>query len=202
MARAQTKHRLAEAKLELERAAEFKSGSFEGGVFAVAGGSPAHSRIAANPAAALQNCLQGNACLPRNSDLRPKIGAADLSSYPDLSVICGPLQLAEGADDTVINPAVLFEALSASTEACDRGRKFGHCRQTPSLREYVPVSQKEPPIEQCVRQEDGRWVLNEATGLKAARAMPSLGVPLPLAGVFANGKLGPPTTRVQSAPAR
>jgi len=123
--------------------------------------------------------------VPYNADLRIKIEATGLYTYPDLSVICGSLQFAQGTDDTVVNPALLVEVLSDSTEAYDRGKKFEHYRQIPTLQEYLLVSQKEPRIEQFIRQPDGRWLLNEAAGLDASLELPSLRITLSLAEVFA-----------------
>src|SRR5258707_2381932 len=141
--------RLTEAEyLELEAAAEFKSEFFEGEMFAMAGGTPQHSLIATNLAAEFRDQLKTRPCVPYNADLRIKIEASGLCTYPDLSVICGPLQFAEGTDDTVVNPALLVEVLSDSTEGYDRGKKFEHYRQILTLQEYLLVGQKEPRIEQ------------------------------------------------------
>src|SRR5512141_796624 len=105
--------RLTEAQyLELERIAEFKSEFFEGEVFAMAGGTPQPSLIATNLAREFGNRLAGGNCVPYNSDLRIKVEATGLFTYPDLSVICGPLQFAAGTNDTVVNPTVLVEVLS------------------------------------------------------------------------------------------
>jgi len=186
MASTEPVRRLTETEyLSVERAAEFKSEFFDGEMFAMAGGTPQHSRIATNLAREFGNRLERSQCVPYNSDLRIKVEPTGLFTYPDLSVICGPLQFAAGTEDTMVNPTVLVEVLSDSTEAYDRGKKFEHYRQIPALKEYLVVSQKEPRIEQFVRQADGRWLLNEATGLKATLAIPSLGISLSLAEVFA-----------------
>src|SRR5437870_8707171 len=179
-------HRLTEAEyLEIERAAEFKSEFFDGEMFAMAGGTPQHSLIAINIAAEFRHRLKTHPCVPYNTDLRIKIEATGLFTYPDLSVICGPLQFADGTDDTVVNPILLVEVLSDSTEAYDRGKKFEHYRQIASLQEYLLISQKEPRIEQFVRQVDGRWLLTEAAGMNAVLELPSLRISLSLAEVFA-----------------
>ena len=178
--------RLAEAEyLKIERAAGFKSEFFDGEMFAMAGGTPQHSLIATNLAREMGNRLKSGHCVPYNADLRIKIEATGLYTYPDLSVICGSLQFAQGTDDTVVNPALLVEVLSDSTEAYDRGKKFEHYRQIPTLQEYLLVSQKEPRIEQFIRQPDGRWLLSEAAGLDASLELPSLRITLSLAEVFA-----------------
>jgi Uma2 family endonuclease len=182
----QTSRRLTEAEyLEIERAAEFKSEFFDGEMFAMAGGTPQHSLIATNLAAEFRNRLKDHACTGYNTDLRIKVEATGLLTYPDLSVICDPLQFAEGTDDTVVNPTVLVEVLSNSTEAYDRGRKFEHYRQIPNLREYLLVSQTEPRIEQFIRQSDGRWLLNEAAGMEKKIELPSLKITISLSEIFA-----------------
>src|SRR5207244_6997396 len=131
------------------------------------------------------NPLKGRPCVLFNSDLRLKIVATGLCTYPDLSVVCGPLELAGAEDDVIVNPTLLAEVLSDSTEAYDRGKKFEHYRQIPTLKEYLLVSQKEPRIEQFIRQPDGRWLLSEAAGLDASLELPSLCIRLSLAEVFA-----------------
>jgi len=130
--------RLTEAEyLALERSAPFKSEFFDGEMFAMAGGSPMHSLMGANLIGELRSKLKGGPCRPFTSDLRIKIEATGLFTYPDVSVICGPLHFVEGTDDTVVNPTLIVEVLSDSTEAYDRGEKFQHYRQMPSLKEYL-----------------------------------------------------------------
>jgi len=193
--------RLTEAQyLELERRAESKSEFFEGEMFAMSGGTPSHSQIATNLAAEFRNQLKGRNCVAYNSDLRLKVEVTGLITYPDLSVVCGPLQFAVGTDDTVVNPTVIVEVLSDSTEAYDRGRKFENYRQMPSLREYLLVSQKEPRIEQFVRQESDQWLLREAAGLNATLGLPSLKIEISLAEVFDGVVFVPTPIRPQTPP--
>jgi Uma2 family endonuclease len=196
MALPETLHRLSEAEyLDLERAAEFKSEFFEGEMFAMAGGTPEHSLISANVTREFGNRLLRSQCVAYNTDLRIKVEASGLFTYPDLSVICGALQFAQGTNDTVVNPTVLVEVLSDSTEAYDRGRKFEHYRQIPTLREYLMISQKEPRIEQFVRQSEGRWLLNEASGLEGNIELPSLDITISIAEVFRNVIFAPAALR-------
>src|SRR5256885_1371748 len=137
MALPRASRRLTEAEyLEIERAAEFKSEFFDGEMFAIAGGTPNHSLIATNLSREFGNRLTNIRCVAYNTDLRIKVDSTGLWTYPDLSVICGPLQYAEGTDDTVVNPTALVEVLSKSTEAYDRGRKFENYRQIATLQEY------------------------------------------------------------------
>jgi|SRR5437016_2563699 len=195
--------RLTEAEyLEIERAAEVKSEFFEGEIFAMAGGTPQHSLIATNLVGEFRNRLKDKSCVPYNADLRIKIEATGLYTYPDLSVICDSLRFAEGTDDTVVNPTVLVEVLSDSTEAYDRGKKFEHYRQIPALREYLLVSQKEPRIEQFIRQPNDHWLLVEAAGLEKSLELPSLGIVISLEEIFLKVNFVPGSIRNASAPPR
>lgn len=115
-------------------------------------------------------------------------------------MICGPPEFVPGTEDTVLNLTVLVEVLSDSTEAYDRGKKFEHYRQIQTLREYLLVSQKEPRIEQFIRQGDNRWLLNKAAGLEAMLEVPSLKIRLALAEVFAQVTFTP--TAIRAAPPR
>src|SRR3954462_9529189 len=111
----QTTPRLSEAEyLKIERAAEFKSEFFDGEMFAMAGGSPEHSLIATNLAREFGNLLWSHSCIAYNSELRIKIEATGVNTYPDLSIICGPVELAEGTEDTAVNPTLIVEVLSNS----------------------------------------------------------------------------------------
>lgn len=171
--------------LAQERIAVSKSEFFDGEVFAMSGGSLGHSLIATNLAAEFHRALKDSLCVPFNSDLRLKIQATGLLTYPDLSVICGPASFVDENEDTVTNPTLLAEVLSDSTESYDRGVKFRNYVQIPTLRDYLLVSQREPRIEQFSRQPDGRWVWHEALGLEATLAVPSLEVEIALAEVYA-----------------
>ena len=173
---------------------------FEGEMFAMAGGSPMHSLIATNLAREVGNRLKGHPCVPFNSDLRLKVAATGLYTYPDLSVVCGPLEFADGQADVIVNPTLLAEVLSNSTEGYDRGKKFEHYRQIPTLREYLLVSQKEPRLELFLRAADGEWRWREVTGLTAHLELPALQISLPLAVVFANVKFAASPLRASLPP--
>jgi Uma2 family endonuclease len=179
--------RLTEAEyLRIESAAAFKSEYFDGEMFAMAGGTPEHSLIGTNIAGEFRDRLKGHEGVAYNSELRIKIEATGLHTYPDLSIICGAVQIAEGSEDSAVNPTVIVEVLSDSTEGYDRGKKFEHYRQIRTLREYLLVSQKEPRIELFARGEDGRWLSMEASGLDARIEVSSLGIEIALREVFAN----------------
>jgi len=199
MALAQNVSRVNEAEyLRLERQAETKSEYFDGEIFAMAGGTRAHSLIATNLARELSSRLRTSDCVAYNTDLRVKVEATGLVTYPDVSVVCGAQRFLDEQEDTLLNPTVLIEVLSDSTEAYDRGKKFEHIRQISSCREYLLVSQKEPRIEQFIRQPNGEWTLKEAVGPSAEMRLPSLDIVLRLEEVFAKVQFTPARLRTRT----
>ena len=169
--------------LGIERTATYRSEYLRGEMFAMAGGSPTHSRIKTNVLGELRSRLKGNPCAPYDSDLRVKCPTG-LYTYPDASVFCSELEFDDEQKDTVLNPTLLVEVLSKSTEAYDRGKKFDHYRTIPSLREYVLVSQEEPMIQRFLRNEDDTWTLSVVADLNQSVRLQSLGIELPLAEVY------------------
>lgn len=143
--------------LELERAADEKHEFLRGEVWAMAGGTPTHSLIAANTGAALKAALEGRPCAVFNADLRVRVQATDRSTYPDVTVVCGKRELASDDPNSVTNPVVLVEVLSDGTEAADRGEKFAHYQRLPSLKEYVLISQHTRRVEVFSRTDDNTW---------------------------------------------
>ena len=169
--------------LRIERAATYRSEFCRGEMFAMAGGSPKHSLIKMNLAGALWNRLRGHRCTAYDSDLRIRCPTG-LYTYPDASVICGELEFDDEHKDTVLNPTLIVEVLSKTTEAYDRGKKFDHYRTIPALREYVLVAQDEPMMQRFLRNEDGTWTLTAVSGMDQVLAFKSIEVELPLAEVF------------------
>jgi len=145
-----------------EEKSETKHEWLNGEVFAMAGGTPEHAGLAASLIRELGSALRGRPCRVFSADLRVKVQATGLATYPDASVVCSKLETAGDDPHAVVNPVVLVEVLSDSSEAYDRGQKFAHYRRIPSLREYVLVSQHEPRIEVQRLNEAGRWELHEA----------------------------------------
>ena len=151
-----------EEYLAAEAVSDTKHEYLRGEVFAMAGGTPTHARLAMAVGAALSNALGDRPCEVYSSDLRVRIEETDLSTYPDITVVCGRFEHSTQDRNAVINPVLIVEVLSDTTEAYDRGQKFAHYRRLPSLREYVLVSQREPRIESYYKNEAGKWVLEEA----------------------------------------
>jgi Uma2 family endonuclease len=171
--------------LAAEAASEVRHEYLNGEVWAMAGGTPEHSALAAALIAGLAAALRGKPCRTFTSDLRVRILETGLSTYPDVAVVCGELETAPDDQDAVTNPIVLVEVLSEATEGYDRGAKAAHYRRIPSLREYVLVSQAEPRIEVHRRTETGRWELLEARPGETIE-LSSLGVRLDVSAIYAN----------------
>jgi Uma2 family endonuclease len=147
-----------EEYLALERASEQKHEYADGEIFAMAGGTREHSLTAANIIRELGEALIERPCEVHTSDLRVRVPSGRYF-YPDASIVCGRLELEDATRDTLLNPTLLVEVLSDSTEAYDRGNKFAHYRGLASFKEYVLASQKEPLVEVFRRQADGSWVM-------------------------------------------
>ncbi len=173
-----------EEYLRIEREAETKSEYDNGVMFAMSGGSLAHSSIAVRLIAAMTGQLDGKGCRVVGSDLRIQVARPGPYFYPDLSVVCGEPQLADDQKDMLLNPVVIFEVLSKSTEAYDRGQKFAHYRRLESLRDYVLVSQGEPLMEVFSKGEAGTWTLTEFVGIEAVCRISSVGCEVALAEAY------------------
>lgn len=175
-----------EEYLRHERDALEKHEYYHGEVFAMAGGTFEHSRTIANLIGELGNRLAGGPCGVQDSNLRVRVPRTTLYTYPDASVVCDdpvfdPL---DAGRQTLMNPTLLVEVLSPSTESWDRGGKFDNYRQIETLREYVLVSWEAARAETFLRQEGGTWIYSAALGLDAVAKLNSIGVELPLAQVY------------------
>ena len=173
-----------EQYLHRERKAEFKSEFYRGEVFAMAGASIEHNRIVANLVREVGNALKDGECEIFPSDLRVRVDPSGLYTYPDAVVVCGDAEFADESNDTVTNPAVLFEVLSESTEAYDRGPKASMYRDISSLRELVLVAQDRISVECYVRQDDGRWMFGETTKIDAEVSLASLNIRVAAAEIY------------------
>jgi Uma2 family endonuclease len=176
---------LSEAEyIAFERANEIKHEYLDGHVYAMTGASRVHNLICTNLVAALHSQLRPTSCEIYQSDMRTKVEATGLYTYPDVSVVCGEPQFSDEALDTLLNPVLVIEVLSPTTERYDRGKKFQHYRQLDSLQVYVLVSQEGPHIECFLRQEGHGWILTDVTGLDAKLELALIDCTLPLADVY------------------
>jgi Uma2 family endonuclease len=177
------RHYTAEEYLALERQAPYKSEYVAGQIVAMSGASRAHSLITGNLFRVLSGQLLDRPCEAHASDLRVKVSARGLYTYPDIVVVCGDAQFEDAAVDTLLNPTLIVEVLSPSTEAYDRGAKFGYYRQAPSLREYVLIAQDRMLVEQYVRADAG-WLLTETSDPAARVEFPAIGCAAPLSEIY------------------
>ncbi len=146
-----------EEYLELERNSETKNEYFDGEIFAMAGASRKHNLIVANVVGEIRSQLKKKPCRVYPSDMRLKIESTKLYTYPDAMIVCGKEIFDGDKEDMLLNPDVIIEVLSDSTESYDRGRKFSHYRQIASLKEYILISQDIRKIEKYSRTEHRHW---------------------------------------------
>ena len=161
---------------------------FRGGqIVAMAGGTVAHSRIGGNVLGELYSRLKGTHCAVYTESLRVRLVRQDQYGHPGITVICGDPQIDpdDGRGETILNPRLVVEVLSPSTELHDRTKKFHQLMARESFQEYVLVSQFEPRVEALFRHPDGQWRMRFATGLDQTIRLDSVGIDLPLAEVFA-----------------
>jgi Uma2 family endonuclease len=180
-----------EQYLEAERAAKFRHEYFDGQMYAMSGGSFQHFQIIGNITAELHTSLKKRPCAVGSNDLRLRVSPDGLYTYPDVIVICGEPKFADDRCDTLLNPALIVEVLSPSTEAYDRGFKSAQYRTVESLQEYALVSQAEPRVEVFRRQVGGHWLLSEAIGLEAVCHFESLDCAVPLSEIYAKVTFSP-----------
>jgi Uma2 family endonuclease len=155
-----------------EEACNTKNEYLEGQIYAMAGASPEHNRLASAASGLLLPQLLSGRCRAYSSDQRVRVKATGLATYPDVTVICGPIELddEDPRRHTALNPTLLIEVLSPSTEAYDRGEKFEHYKRIPTLEQYVLIPQEERRIDVWTRRGDD-WILRSyETGAKAELA--------------------------------
>ncbi len=171
--------------LAIENVAEYRSEFFDGEMFAMAGATAPHIRITLSLAAGLRGLFKGGRCEALPVDQRVKVGRPGLYTYPDIVIVCGPIEYSPEDSLSLINPTAIIEVLSPSTEKYDRGSKFRNYKQVPSLVEYILVAQDEALCERYTRQADGLWGYETFVGLDAELAFTSVPARIPLAEIYA-----------------
>ncbi|MDJ0835361.1 MAG: Uma2 family endonuclease [Acidobacteriota bacterium] len=169
--------------LRTERLAETKSEFYRGRIMAMAGASAVHNAIVAAVIGELYAQLKNTDCQVMPSDLRVKAEAKAHYTYPDVTILCGKPVYEDNETDTLLNPKVIIEVLSPSTEAFDRGKKFESYRTIPSLQEYVLISQEEPKVE-CFQRQNAFWVLRESRGDDDVMELATVKAALPLRDIY------------------
>ena len=173
-----------EEYLALERKAECKSEYFNGEIFAMSGATPQHVLIVTNVVSELRGQLKSRPCTVYSTDLRLKVSATGLYTYPDVIVVCGEPQFNDDHKDTLLNPTLIVEVLSESTKDYDRGGKFEQYRMLESFMEYVLIAQDKHHVEHFVRQPDNRWLLSETNRVEDTLELTSIGCNLALTEVY------------------
>ena len=187
--------------LERERTAEFRSEYDHGVIIPMPGASREHNAITFNTSGLFWSQLEGSSCEGFAQDMRVRVPQCDRYYYPDIIVVCGEARFEDATFDVLLNPRLIVEVLSESTERKDRGEKFDCYETLPSLSDYVLISQTEPRIEHFSRLEDGIWRFVAARGLEAVPNLPAIGCSLRLADVYARITFPPPPPEEPSAPA-
>ncbi len=167
-----------------ERASEFKHEYLDGEIVAMTGVSRNHNLITSAVIALLYNQLRGRPCEIYPSDMKVYAPATHSYTYPDITVVCGEAQFDDDHRDILLNPTVVIEVLSPSTEAFDRSQKFQNYWQIPSLQAYILIAQDQPRIERFTRQGVNEWLLNVAVGVDQTLALPAIDCTLVLADVY------------------
>ena len=172
--------------LELELGAAERHEYDHGEILAMSGGSDTRSFIIANVIREFGNSLKGKPCSVADGNLRVRNIHEPRYVYPDASVICGERQYdpEDTHRHTVINPKVIVEVLSPTTEAYDRGDKFEYYQGIASVEEYVLISQDRPSAQTFLRQPDGTWSMMGVNGLDAMLRVRSLKIEIPLAEIY------------------
>lgn len=173
-----------EEYLAIERKAEYKSEYINGEMIAMTGASRIHNLITANIIGELRQQLKEAQCEVYSNDMRVRIPSTGLYTYPDAVVVCGEPKLEDDFFDTLLNPALIVEVLSTSTESHDRGQKFSDYRTVESLAEYLLVAQEEYRVEQYVKQSDGRWLLTDIRLLEGTVELVSVPCALALKEIY------------------
>ena len=174
--------------LELEASSEVRYQFFDGAVYAMSGGSPDHSRLAANVINTLATQLSGRPCQAFTSDLRVRVLATGLATHPDVSVVCGSLERDPEDRNTVTKPVLIAEVLSPTTERYDREEEFANYRRIQSLASYVLISQEEQRLEVFSRNDDDSWTLREVRSGRVE--LPAIGCGLSVEDVYRNPLAG------------
>ena len=153
-----------EEYLRREEIADLRHEYYQGAILAMAGGTGAHARISTNLMGAVFGALRGRPCRPTNADQRVRIPATGLATYSDLGVVCGPRIPHTEDRHALTNPTVLFEVVSSSTGQYDRGQKFDHYAQLPTLKHYVLVDSTRIHVDVYTRQSDDSWARRSYEG--------------------------------------
>ena len=184
-----------EEYLELDRTSEERLEFWDGEVFCMSGGSEWHYEIEGNIFSSLKSRLTGRGCRVFTGNARVKVPSAPPYRYADVSALCGKGGFEEiGGVDALVNPTLLVEVLSDSTEAYDRGDKFTHYKSILTFREYLLVAQHHPHVTHLFKDDDGKWIHEDVNDLDSSVHLHSLGCELPMSEIYSGVTFDPPAT--------
>ena len=185
-----------------ERVAEFKSEFYRGEIFpmhgaggpiGMAGAKFKHNRVKDNFAHELAKRMEEGPCQAITSDMRVRIEATGLQTYPDVVVVCGPPDFTDVSEVCLLNPAVIIEVLSPSTQGYDRGVKFRNYQLIPTLMEYILAEQDEPICDRYVRAPDGfTWLRTTVEGLDETLTIVTVKAAIPMRALYARVEFSEP----------
>jgi len=177
-------HYTPEEYLAIERNAEYKSEYLNGEIFAMSGASRKHNLIVWNISAALHGQLRKRRYEVYAGGMRVRVSDTGLYTYPDLAIVCDAPRFDDDMFDILLNPQVIIEVLSKSTESYDRGAKFAHYRTIDSLSDYLLISQDKPMVEHYVRHGKKSWLLSEYANPDDVICISSVGCELAIADIY------------------
>ncbi len=175
----------------LEAVSETRSEFHDGRVYAMSGSSNSHATICTNLGGMLYIRLKGGSCRSYISDMAFSPVPGRDSVYPDAMIVCGEPSIYSAGIDFILNPTVVFEVLSPSTEAYDRGKKFDLCAKAESLQEYILISQDQVQADVYTRQREGKWIRSQVSGLEATLRIESVNIEIPLADLYERVEFAP-----------
>jgi Uma2 family endonuclease len=169
---------------EMESTSEVKHEYYQGEIFAMAGATVPHNFVRKNIISALDQKLSDSPCQPHNGDTRIYIKKNGMHMYPDVTIICGEVRTDNNDKFNVLNPTIILEVLSPSTEGYDKGLKFSFYREIPTLKEYILVEPESVRIEAFHLNADGFWGLKVYKDIESSLELPSINVSLPLKEIY------------------
>jgi Uma2 family endonuclease len=184
MATAPRPYYTVEEYLAFERGSDMKHEYYAGEIFAMVGASRRHVLIVTNTVGELHAALKGRDCTVYATDMRLRVSPTGLYTYPDVTVVCGRAEFGEEPPDTLLNPKIIIEVLSKSTESYDRTTKFEHYKTLDSVTDYLLISQDAHHVEHHARQTDGTWRSSVAEGLNGVVRLESIGCELRLSELY------------------
>ena len=170
--------------LKFDHQSDQKYEYYDGQIYLMAGATPRHNLISASVNFTLYAQLRGKGCFIYSGDMHVKVEKTGLYTYPDMTIVCGQPQYEDTKPPTLLNPTVIIEILSPSTERDDRGKKFQHYRNLDSLQEYILISQSGYRIEKFTKQTDKVWLFREVIGRYEKLFLSSLNCQLALSEVY------------------